>query len=654
MYLHSLKLWNWRRFGVKENNLPGIDIEFNKGLNVLVGENDSGKTAIIDAIKMILGTNSNDLNWVTEDDFYNGATSLKIECSFRDLSKKEESYFFEWLTFNKDITELRLVMEAEFYTDINGVKKLKKSIKAGDINLESTLEDEVKQLLSVTYLKPLRDADVELNSGKKSRIAQIIKSLKDFTAEEKIEQKVIIDKFEEAFDNLKVVLEKPVLEKINTTIGEFFIENSKKSSEIRSNNMTFIEILRKLELSIGEIGTGLGSSNLLFIAAELLLLSEGELGPKLALIEEVEAHIHPQAQLRLIKYFEKRSKDQEMQYIFSSHSTSLASSISLENLIFIYRSNAFSMRKGLTLLADDDYSFLERFLDATKANMFFAQGVIFVEGDAENLLLPTFAELVGRPLHRYGVSIVNVGALAFKRYSSIFLRKDQNPLDFPVSIITDLDLKPKAYYDLPNYFLIDYTLNKEITSLYEIEDIKEELNGRYIDYIDFKEKIKKVYGITEIKEEILEKLQSISGFEFENHVKERLIKLRGNFSHDIEKTRVFLSNPWTLEYALAMSTFCTDFQKIIVDSHYTDEGYKKKQLATWEAITDKEVLAVSMYKFIVDKKVSKSIIAQNLAEYFSKNKSEVIKRVSTDDQLNYIVEAIVHVTGGVQGWNLPI
>lgn len=93
MYLHSLKLWNWRKYGEKENSQPGLEVEFNKGLNVLVGENDSGKTAIIDAIKLILGTNSNDLNWITEEDFFNGANTLKIECIFRELSKDEESYF---------------------------------------------------------------------------------------------------------------------------------------------------------------------------------------------------------------------------------------------------------------------------------------------------------------------------------------------------------------------------------------------------------------------------------------------------------------------------------------------------------------------------------------------------------------------------------
>ena len=57
MYLANLKLWNFRKFG-KRNGLsvdePHLNLNFTKGLNVLIGENDSGKTAIIDAIKLVL------------------------------------------------------------------------------------------------------------------------------------------------------------------------------------------------------------------------------------------------------------------------------------------------------------------------------------------------------------------------------------------------------------------------------------------------------------------------------------------------------------------------------------------------------------------------------------------------------------------------
>lgn len=60
MYLSTLKLWNFRKYGIKgdsfESSLPGLQIDFKDGVNVLIGENDSGKTAITDAIRYVLRT----------------------------------------------------------------------------------------------------------------------------------------------------------------------------------------------------------------------------------------------------------------------------------------------------------------------------------------------------------------------------------------------------------------------------------------------------------------------------------------------------------------------------------------------------------------------------------------------------------------------
>ena len=73
--------------------------------------------------------------------------------------------------------------------------------------------------------------------------------------------------------------------------------------------------------------------------------------------------------------------------------------------------------------------------------------MIFVEGDAENILIPTIAEIIGMPLYKYGVSIVNVGNVAFLRYSNIFVRKNrEGTIGIPTSIITDLDVRPIQYY----------------------------------------------------------------------------------------------------------------------------------------------------------------------------------------------------------------
>ena len=135
------------------------------------------------------------------------------------------------------------------------------------------------------------------------------------------------------------------------------------------------------------------------------------------------------------------------QFILTTHSTNLASSINPKNLILLYNNQAFSMAESETLLGKEDYEFLERFLDATKSNLFFAKGLIFVEGDAENLLLPAFAELIGYPLHEYGISIVNIGNTAFERYIKLFSRRGDDRIELPVSIVTDVDVRPLEYYN---------------------------------------------------------------------------------------------------------------------------------------------------------------------------------------------------------------
>ena len=66
MYLSEVNLWNFRKYGINgkefEDAKPGLIVQFNPGLNVLIGENDSGKTAVIDAIRYVLGTQSRE--WI--------------------------------------------------------------------------------------------------------------------------------------------------------------------------------------------------------------------------------------------------------------------------------------------------------------------------------------------------------------------------------------------------------------------------------------------------------------------------------------------------------------------------------------------------------------------------------------------------------------
>lgn len=70
---------------------------------------------------------------------------------------------------------------------------------------------------------------------------------------------------------------------------------------------------------------------------------------------------------------------------------------------------------------------------------------MIVEGDAENILLPTLARLIDRDLSAHGVSIVNVGGTGLRRFARIFLRKNaelDGQIAIPVACITDMDVMP--------------------------------------------------------------------------------------------------------------------------------------------------------------------------------------------------------------------
>ena len=228
--------------------------------------------------------------------------------------------------------------------------------------------------------------------------------------------------------------------------GEGIKSSINVSGMTASDDVRLRQLLEKLDVIVPGSGkVGLGSNNLLFMACELLLLAQEDEGNKLLLIEEPEAHLHTQRQLRVMRSLQEQAKEKGIQIIVTTHSPNLASAIELDNIVMIHTGRAFSMAQGQTELEPSDYRFLERFLDVTKANLFFAHGVVIVEGDAENILLPALAKLVGRDFTEHGVSVVNVGGVGLRRYARIFQRKDSKKdaqLNIPVACITDMDVMP--------------------------------------------------------------------------------------------------------------------------------------------------------------------------------------------------------------------
>ena len=165
MYISELRIRNFRSFSDEENI-----IEFNPGLNVLVGENDSGKSAILDAIRLVMGTT--DLSWsgVEEKDFFNEDISreILIVLKFSDLTETEKAIFLEYLTYEEENTYLYLYWSCRFVS-VTGVMRPISKLCTGKTGIGQRLSPEVRELLRVTYLKALRDAYSDLRAKRHSR-----------------------------------------------------------------------------------------------------------------------------------------------------------------------------------------------------------------------------------------------------------------------------------------------------------------------------------------------------------------------------------------------------------------------------------------------------------------------------------------------------
>lgn len=474
MYLSNLKLWNFRKFGAEgEINFqsPNLDLQFSNGLNVIIGENDSGKTAIIDAIKLVLKTHSYDFVRVDEKDFFKQSERFRIELIFEDLSSQEAKNFTEWLGWVGTGLKAKPFLKLIYDVSRNEKKILSADVKAGLDDEGYLLTAEAREYLRVTYLKPLRDAENELIAKRNSRLSQIL--LGDVVFKE--DGHPLVGIFQELSaklssyfkGELEIQIEnelkrptegKAIKDKIDQYVKGF--HKDEDETEFHASSHDIKSILEKLSLFLkGDSNPGLGTLNRLFMAAELLHLNKADwTGLRLGLVEELEAHLHPQIQMQVIEAFQKQER---IQLILTTHSPNLASKLKLDNLIVCTSGGAFPMGHSYTKLKEENYKFLEKFLDTTKANLFFAKGIILVEGWAEEILIPSIAKAISVDLTKKGVSIVNIGNTGFEHYANIYLRRDEPQMKIPVAIVTDVDVR--------EYEKIDGNYQKRTTSTVERE-----------------------------------------------------------------------------------------------------------------------------------------------------------------------------------------
>lgn len=601
MYLSELKLWNFRKYGSKtfDLNKPNLTVPFIEGLNLLIGENDSGKSAILDAIKLVLKTHAYEWIKVDESDFFIcedkiKSEKLRIEIHFSGISNDEAKNFIEWCGWTEETNKLgekvtRPKLILIYQAEIRDNRIIPSDVKAGMDGIGHLLNAEVKEYFKCTYLKALRDANSELTAKKNSRLSEILqkhqlfKKVKGEDHPFETDFKSINIKIENHFKKNKI--SNPYYKEIKSTIDNYlekFIDE-KTSSLFSLGKPEIKNILEKLNLGIiDRTNLGLGTMNRLFMATELLHLKRDWNGLKLCMIEELEAHLHPQAQMKIIEALKEES-DNGIQFILTTHSPNIASKIDLKSLIICKNNDVFPMGEYYTILGEEikktkyknSYDYLKRFLDITKSNLFFAKGLIIVEGWSEEILIPEIAKKISKDLTIKEVSIINVASVAYLHFAKIFLRKDEKDMKIPVSIITDLDLR--AY-----------------------ERFK---NGDQYMYVK----------------------QKITNYPSK-------IDKRANEVFDIKSSSIkpFISKLWTFEWCLLKSEALSEIFKDVIKNIHLDTFSKCNSDEDWE---------IGLATILLSESVNKTEIAYQLSERIKVLPELNIKK---NDSIYYLVDAIKH------------
>lgn len=492
MYISKIRIKNYRIFGENE-----FELEL-KPFTLIIGENNIGKTNILNAIRLILSQDISlyrsrmlgveDINKKTIQKFYEALRQIEdnekvqfpyvlieLEFKLQPDDDEQKAVVGDWFVDMKmDTAKIgyKFKLRSGFNRE-KWIQQVKKNIEQdpsfkvefpireydyeiyGGDNDTNKCEQYLLSLIKMDYLDALRDAHSELESNHSTNL--IYRILDSIEHDNYSDIKNSLEQIDSTIKDNEALME--MKSEIKGLLNKISIDSeNQKNVDFKFSTPDTKGMLKKISLGYGDdyldiSKNGLGSNNLLYISLMVSKFANKNYFGKdsvfrLIGIEEPEAHLHVQLQEHLSKNIKKLlSENNDNQIIMTTHSAQISGSLDIENTVVIYR-DGDSIKNhyildGFTDKAEDirKKRFLMRYLDATKTPMFFARKIILVEGIAEQIVIPKlFEQEYKKTLVQIGCSVINVNGLAFRNFLDII----KNGYYLKCAVMTDGDKGTKT------------------------------------------------------------------------------------------------------------------------------------------------------------------------------------------------------------------
>lgn len=450
MKISNIQIKNFR-------NLKDININLDQH-TVIVGENGTGKSNFLFALRLVLDPSLPDSRRnLNSDDFWEGlerpfsGDEIEIKIDFKEF--EDNTSLMACLAdsivdSSDDKSTARLGYCYKPRSKIQDKKLYSKDeyefivYRGNDKNKK--INYDLRNWIQISVLKALRDAEKDFKNKYNSPLTPFLERIYDQIDLSKLEDiSKTINESSNKITNLEEINQ--LKELINDRLRQMVGSNHSLEPSFGINSAEANQILNSLKLFLNNKQTygfsniGLGHANLIYLLLLILNIEVKQKTERLAScilgIEEPEAHLHPQVQRLIFSDIFKSHNPT----ITTTHSPNIVSVAPLRSIVLLKNKGNYSDAKSLfnISLTKEEIDDLQRYIDVTRGEIFFAKGVIFVEGLAEVFLFQKIAQFNSINLDQYGISICSVNGTDFLPYIKLV---GKNGLDIPFVVITDGDL----------------------------------------------------------------------------------------------------------------------------------------------------------------------------------------------------------------------